>query len=171
MYHASKLRLALALVLATLGATSAIGQNNNFEEPPPWQEKAQTPPATFELDPLIPVDNPTRSSLSYGVAPQTIVVGEDKVVRYVVIAKSPRGAMNVLFEGVRCDTREVKTYASWRQDSGWRELPQAQWQALRSANSRYAQTLANDAFCETRLVYGNAAQIVERLRAASKFYK
>ena len=124
----------------------------------------------IHLDKLIPVANPTRSNLSYGVAPDTVSVGSDKVVRYVIVAKSPRGAMNVLYEGVRCDTREVKAYASWRLDSGWRELSDPQWEELRNANSRYAQTMSDDAFCDVRIVYGSAGNIVQRLRKASKPY-
>ncbi|UFS56298.1 CNP1-like family protein [Comamonadaceae bacterium M7527] len=162
------------LVVALIGALASVAvsaQNNNFEEPPPWQEQAQTPPAHFELDGLIPIDNPSRSSrLSYGIAPATVAVGPDKVVRYVVVAQSPSGAMNVLYEGVRCDTREVKVYASWRKDSGWRELGDAQWTAVRHASSRYAQALANDGFCDVRIVWGSAEQIVKRLRDASKPY-
>jgi hypothetical protein len=162
------------LVVVLVGALAGVGvfaQNNNFEEPPPWQEQAQEPPANFDVENLIPVDNPSRSSrLSYGIAPATVAVGPDKVVRYVVIAKSPSGAMNTLYEGVRCDTREVKVYASWRKDSGWRELDDAQWTEVRHASSRYAQALANDGFCDVRIVFGTAESIVARLRAASKPY-
>lgn len=160
------------LVVALLGALASAGvaaQNNNFEPPPPWQEQAQRPPANFDLDNLIPVDNPSRSSrLSYGIAPATVTVGPDNVVRYVVIAQSPSGAMNVLYEGVRCDTREVKVYASWRKDSGWRTLDDAQWAAVRYASSRYAQALANDGFCDVRIVFGTAQSIIARLRGAGE---
>lgn len=163
-----KLFVALVSALASVGV---LAQNNNFEAPPPWQEQAQTPPAQFDLNDLIAINNPSRSSrLSYGIAPATVTVGPDKVVRYVVVAQSPSGAMNVLYEGVRCDTREVKVYASWRKDSGWRELGDAQWTAVRHASSRYAQALANDGFCDVRIVLGSAAQIVSRLRDASKPY-
>ena len=162
-------RALLLLVCVTVTATG-LAQNNNFVEPPPWAEAMQEPPAAFNLDELIPVANPTRSNLSYGVAPDTVSVGPDKVVRYVIVAKSPRGAMNVLYEGVRCDTREVKAYASWRLDSGWRELSDPQWEELRNANSRYAQTMSDDAFCDVRIVYGSAEDIVQRLRKASKPY-
>jgi hypothetical protein len=160
----------LATLLAACGL-SAHALNNNYVEPPPWQEQAQTVlPETFSLEGLIPVANPTRSSLSYGIAPDTVTVGPDQVVRYVVVAQSATGAMNVLYEGVRCDTREVRIYGNWRADSGWRVREDGQWQALRNANSRYAQTLANDGFCDVRIVFGSAEQIVKRLREASKLY-
>ena len=170
MQHTTVFFRALLLLVCVTVTATGLAQNNNFVEPPPWAEAMQEPPAAFNLDKLIPVANPTRSNLSYGVAPDTVSVGSDKVVRYVIVAKSPRGAMNVLYEGVRCDTREVKAYASWRLDSGWRELSDAQWQELRNANSRYAQTMSNDAFCDVRIVYGSAEDIVQRLRKASKPY-
>jgi hypothetical protein len=170
MQHTRFFFHGLLLLVCVASTTAALAQNNNFVEPPPWAEVMQAPPAAFNLDKLIPVANPTRSNLSYSVAPDTVSVGSDKVVRYVIVAKSPRGAMNVLYEGVRCDTREVKAYASWRLDSGWRELSDAQWQELRNANSRYAQTMSDDAFCDVRIVYGSAEDIVQRLRKASKPY-
>jgi hypothetical protein len=170
MQHTRFFFHGLLLLVCVASTTAALAQNNNFVEPPPWAEVMQAPPAAFNLDKLIPVANPTRSNLSYSVAPDTVSVGSDKVVRYVIVAKSPRGAMNVLYEGVRCDTREVKAYASWRLDSGWRELSDAQWQELRNANSRHAHTMSNDAFCDVRIVYGSADDIVQRLRKASKPY-
>ena len=170
MLHTRGFFHGLLLLVCVAGTAAALAQNNNFVEPPPWAEVMQAPPAAFNLDKLIPVANPTRSNLSYGVAPDTVSVGSDKVVRYVIVAKSPRGAMNVLYEGVRCDTREVKAYASWRLDSGWRELSDPQWEELRNANSRYAQTMSDDAFCDVRIVYGSAEDIVQRLRKASKPY-
>ena len=155
------------LLLASCWLCHAQAQAQVRDEFTPWEEIAQTPPAEFSTDELITVDNPTRSQLTYGVVPSTVVVGEDKVVRYVLVAKSKTGAMNVQYEGIRCDIGAVKVYANWRASNGWRMRATPDWIELRLAPSRYAQSMARDALCNVRIVYGEPALLVQRLRDAA----
>jgi hypothetical protein len=90
----------------------------------------------------------------------SISVGADGVVRYTLIAVSPLGAENVSFEGVRCKSREHKTYATGRADGGWsrREGP---W---RRAAQRWQQVLRVEYFCPQGVPIATAAEGIDALR-------
>ena len=54
-----------------------------------------------------------------------------KVLR--IVARSASGALNVLYEGLRCQTAETRIYARWDPASGWRQSggnSEASWQPL-----------------------------------------
>jgi len=154
-------RSLLALALAgALGAASA----QNIPEPPVWQELEAPPPPALRTNGLLPLDVP-GSSLRFGVDPASIQVGADRVVRYVVVVTSPAGGVSGLYEGLRCDTAEVKVYARQNADSGWQPARAPEWQSLRGTGAhRHSMALARGGACAGRLPNVNAAQIVQDLR-------
>lgn len=129
----------------TLGAAQA-----QIAEPEPWTEASVAPPARFNAQQTIPVLVSVNSELRFGVDPQTLQIGEDDVVRYVIIATSASGAQNVLFEGIRCKTTEVKTYARWNPTppGSW-TTSTADWRSMTErAPSRHAWRLAQAGVCD-----------------------
>lgn len=148
-------------------AAPVQAQAPQFDPSVEWVEKAQTPPATFDVMNRIPIENPARSSLTFGVIPDTITVGEDAVIRYVMVATSPSGALNVQYEGIRCADTTVKVYAHWRKDDGWRERKQAEWIEWRLSPARHALRMGRDSFCNVQIVYGPPSVLVKRLQAAA----
>lgn len=133
---------------------------------PRWQESTVTPPTTFNLDQLQPFEVSRGAALSYGIDPKTLSVGEDGVVRYVMVARSASGALNVLYQGVRCQTAEVKTYGRWDNSaSRWNASTQDDWQALsHSGATRPAKMLALAGICDGRTVNGNPRKILHTLQ-------
>jgi hypothetical protein len=88
------------------------------------------------------------------------------VVRYVVVATSPSGTVNGMYEGIRCSTGEVKTYARHNPDSGWVPAKGSDWVELRNTpNSRYSLEIARSGACFGRAPNGSAVQIVNDLKA------
>lgn len=67
--------IALALALAACASHGQI-----VPQDPDWRETQAPPPPALKLDGLIPLDIP-ESSLSYGVAPDSIGIGSDGIVR------------------------------------------------------------------------------------------
>lgn len=132
----------------------------------PWQESAVTPPATFNTDALQPFDVSQGSALGYGIDPKTLSVGDDGVVRYVMVARSPSGALNVLFQGVRCATAEVKTYGRWNNNaSTWNTSTKEEWQPLSfSGFSRPAMMLARAGICDGKTINGNSQKILHTIK-------
>jgi hypothetical protein len=157
------LRRILALALACAAGTSfgqLLGDVN-----PDWKETEAPPPPALRTQGLIPVEMPSGLSLRFAVDPASVSVGADGVVRYVIVASSPTGAVNAMYEGLRCNTAEVKVYARHNPDSGWVPARNAEWQPLHNRpNSRHSLTVARTGACIGQGPSGNAAEIVRALR-------
>jgi hypothetical protein len=153
----------LALVLAC-AAAPAFAQ---FLTPDPnWKEGEVAPPPPLRSQGLIPLDLPPGSMLRFGIDPESVTVAADGVVRYVVVASSRTGAVNAMYEGIRCSSGEVKVYARHNPDSGWTMVPNAEWQSLHTrANSRHSLFIARTGACIGNGAAGTASQVVRALKA------
>lgn len=139
-------------------------QPSSFEEKS-WSESAVVPPVEFSTDALQAFDMGASSALSYGIDPASLEVGNDGVVRYVMVARSSSGALNVLYQGIRCATAETKTYARLSDKREWNTSPDTQWKALSySGPTRPAMMLARQGICDGRTVTGNAKKILSTLK-------
>jgi hypothetical protein len=107
---------------------------------------------------------PAYMSLKFGVDPATIAITGDGVVRYVVVAQSRSGgAVNAFYEGVRCATEEMKTYA--RYNSGkWEEVRDPDWKRFSDRNSRYTQELASQGLCRGHAPRSSVREIVDQIK-------
>ena len=142
-----------------------------------WQEAEVPPPPAFNTDRLARFQVSIHSALTYGVVPDSLSVGEDGVVRYVMVARSTEGAVNVMYDGVRCASAEMKTYARWspsgmplpetfsHTDGEWKPVERPEWVALvGNASARPALTLARAALCDGTTPNGDARRILRDLR-------
>lgn len=171
----SGLLLALALlilcpagVLAQEDAARIIERGGNPHlgnyQPPEWKESEAPPPPAFELKRLIPIEMPPYMSLKFGVDPATLVLTGDGVVRYVVVATNSSGAMNAFYEGVRCATEEVKTYA--RYNSGaWHQVESPDWKRIGNLNSLYARELSKQGLCRGHAPRVSVGDMVREMRS------
>src|SRR5690348_12438531 len=103
--------------VATVAPLAVHAQKNldyEFDNEKPWVEiQAQLPPYP-KPENLLQFDaGPASTNLHYVDAP-SLTVGEDGVIRFSLVIKSPSGAMNVSYEGIRCQTAEKRTYAYGR---------------------------------------------------------
>ena len=138
----------LALLPAAAMAQLAAGN-------PDWQETVAPPPPEFNQTRLVPFEVSAASSLRFGVDSATIKITPDGIVRYVVVASSASGALNAMYEGVRCATGEVKTYARLIPGGGWKLLQDVEWKPLDLGTiSRHSAALAKQGLCKG----GNAPQ-------------
>ena len=155
-----------ALVLASVAAAAAASAQVVIPDvTADWKEADAPPPPALRTQGLIPIEV-AGASLRFGVDPASITVGKDGVVRYVVVATSSSGAVNALYEGIRCGTGEVKVYGRHTPGSGWVPAPDANWQALRSvANSRHSLAIARNGACMEQAPNGSPVQIAQDLRA------
>ena len=132
---------------------------------PDWKESGAPPAPAFDVKRMLPLDMP-RSGLSFGIDPATVSLGADGVARYVVIATSPSGAVNAIYEGIRCSASQVRIYAQYNPASGWVTQPDSAWQSLQELkNSRHSQVIARTAVCLGNTNKPSAAHIVRDLRA------
>jgi hypothetical protein len=114
---------------------------------PDWREADAPPPPPLRTDRLIPVEIPS-STLKFGVDPASISVGQDGIVRYVVVARSSSGVINANYEAIHCQMANVKVYARHNPDSGWVVVRDPQWMPLHSTpNSRHSLIIARTGAC------------------------
>lgn len=128
-----------------------------YETDKEWKETEAPPPPAFDVNRLEPIEMPPYMSLRFGVDPNTITITGDGIVRYVVVASSRNGsgggASNAFYEGVRCSSAEVKSYARFS-NGKWEVVEKPEWKSFRDLNSSYARRLADQGLCR-----GNAPRV------------
>lgn len=156
------LDMARACCMAfAISGSPAMAQDRTAEAP---QALAVTPPS-FDVQHLQTFEVSPSSALVYGIDPSTLAVDNQGVVRYVLVARSASGALNVLYEGIRCQTAELITYARWDNRSAWNVDEAAEWRPLSSTGStRHAMRLAHAAVCEGPTPNGDAPNILRTLK-------
>jgi hypothetical protein len=80
------------------------------------------------------------------------------IVRYTLVARSAEGVQNVSYEGMRCETGEVRIYAVGR-DGGWSGTPGA-WRSPLA----WHRPLYRDYFCPFRQAIHSPAEGIAALR-------
>lgn len=151
---------ALALLLGTASLVCA----QLVPTDPDWREVEAPPAPAFSLEGLIPLELP-RTALRFGVAPATIAVGADGIVRYVVVASSSTGAVNAMYEGIRCATGQYRVYARHNPGSGWVIARDSLWKSLQEAQlPRHSLTIARTGVCVGHGTQ-SATQIARDLRS------
>jgi len=151
---------------ALLLAGAAWAQNG--PDNPDWVEDKEPPPPAFSRDKLVPVEMPSYVTLKVGVDPQTLSVGADGVVRYVMVMRNSSGSVNAVYEGIRCVSDEVKTYARAGNSGQWTLVEQPQWKPVNdNMPSRHAWAFARQGGCEARLSTSKDA-IIKALQQGKK---
>lgn len=156
---------AAALAAVLLGTAGPGFSQPVGEEPEAWREAEVRLPATVNLDRVVAFDLNRSSSLVFGIEADSLRIDADGVVRYAFVARSSSGAVNVLFEGIRCQTAEVKLYAHWDPGSGWTPVAASTWQPLsfRGATRR-AMQMARGGVCAQSTPNTSPARILDALR-------
>jgi hypothetical protein len=120
-------------------ADKAKGESEAPLPPPPKAEN------------LIKYDPGRPGSMSYYIDAASLSISADGIVRYTNVAKGDGSAQNVTYEGIRCDSREKKTYAYGRPDGTWSPVREPQWSPIRTPNVEgYRHALYQDYFCPSR---------------------
>jgi hypothetical protein len=161
------LRAGLALLLLACAAASLAQEKSDWEreneERLRQSDEQYVAPPALERARLIELRLDIASGFRYYVDPGTVSVGPDRIVRYVMVARSGSAADNVTFEGLRC-SGEYRVYAvghadgSWGGRAGpWRPVPR---------DSRVGQyALLKNYFCPARgEAVASAAEAVNALR-------
>lgn len=113
-----------------------------------WHEAEFQLPSPPSDGALLPFYVSASTENKFFVDGATLTVGSDGVVRYVLVVVSPQGAKNVTFEGMRCETKERRVYASGRADGSWSKAKESEWVAIRDAYAnRHHSALYAEYFC------------------------
>ena len=166
----------LVTVLAALaGCSSSKGPSNQddgvftylLDRKTEWVEnKVDTLPPLPQTSNLLPFTVSQNTPLTFAVDKTALTVGNDGVVRYVVVATSPTGARNVNYEGIRCDTYEWRRYASIDDaGTGWDRDVAFDFRRIENGElNAYQATLYQDYFCASKLPVGTAKEIANNIQ-------
>lgn len=120
-----------------------------LEADPDWQEAEVTMPPPPEEARLRAFFVSSGSPNSFFVDEGSVSVGEDRVVRYTLVIRTPGGAENITFEGLRCETGERRIYASGRRNGEWTPMKNSTWQRISdNTYNRPHAALAHEHFCD-----------------------
>jgi hypothetical protein len=156
------------LVLSGAGSLAQGVNSGNGADNPDWVEEQAPPPPQVSKDPLLPIDMPLHISVKVGVDPQSIVVGADGVVRYVLVMRNASGSSNAVYEGIRCITDEVKTYARMGSSGEWSMAQNPVWKALNdNMPSHHALAFARQGGCQNHLATSKE-EIAKALKLSNK---
>ena len=155
---------ALPALILMLVAGSAAAQL--IDQDPDWKEVDVPAPPAFKTDRLIALEMPRHISLKLGVDPETLRITSDGIVRYVMVATSPSGNVNATYEGIRCLTAEVKTYARYGATGKWSPVVDPQWKPLNGNQpSLHALALARQGACDGRAATSQSPEdIIRKLK-------
>lgn len=165
--RSARIAAVILALLAHPGANAQASFDEEFDDTgKTWQEIAVKLPNRPDMATLMPFDVSATATQTFSIAPDSLTVGADGVVRYVMVARSSSGALNISYEGLRCTSLEKKLYAFGRDDGSWVRSRNDQWEPIsaNAANRRHA-ALAQDYFCDGRTVAGKASDIVKRLKS------
>jgi hypothetical protein len=147
---------------------SSMAPVANSVDNPDWAEEQNPQPPAFSVQRLIPLDMPSYLSIKFGVDPETIAVGGDGVVRYVIVMRNVTGSTSAVFEGVRCVSDEVKTYARFGSAGQWSMVAKPEWKPVNdNMPSHHAQAFARQGGCKDRFPPGKQ-DIIEALSARQR---
>ena len=160
--------LAAVVVCCVLVACAGPGPLESdwqrAQEAKTWHEGSVTLPPYPKRANLIEFDAGPGTDFRFFVDSASLSVSPDGVVRYVLVARSPRGAENVSFEGLRCSNGEYRIYATGRGERSWAKTRDASWRSAEQRSGRWHRVLANDFFCPGKWPIRNAAEGVEALK-------
>ena len=160
--------LMLGLLLPIAAWAQPRGLDGDADNATRWEE-AQAPLPEFpKPENYLPLPVSATTTFDFFVDAKSVSVDTDGVVRYSLIAKSPDGALNISFEGIRCSDGKFRIYAFGRPDKTWSAARTAVWQAM-PADSRNAQraVLYSMFFCPARAIIESADEGVQALRTGA----
>lgn len=95
----------------------------------------------------------------------TLSVGQDGVVRYALVVRTRSGATNITFEGIHCERREFRIYATGQRDGSWVNARKSQWRPIENKPmNRHHAALSSGLFCPGGIVIHTADEGREALR-------
>ncbi|GAB2180067.1 hypothetical protein DLREEDagrD3_02900 [Denitratisoma sp. agr-D3] len=158
--------LVATMAIPTLAQVTSVNgdpnswRSNDLPDEGPWTEKTVAlPPFPKEAD-LLEFYVAAVASNRFFIDKTSIAPSEDGVVRYTLVIQTSGGATNVTYEGIRCDTGEVKVYGLGRNDGTWAQSRNPQWKPIENKPiNRHHAALRAEYFCTQGMIRDQAEGI------------
>lgn len=143
--------------------------NEGFEDEydaRPWEEVAVSLPPQPKEQALLSFYVSETARHQYRVDANSLSVGADGVVRYILVVDSAGGARNISFEGMRCQTRELRRYAYGSRSGKWRKARENEWHHINAyPGDMHHASLYYGYFCATGHFVKSKTEAVDALRS------
>ncbi len=141
---------------------------DEFDTEKNWFEQLSQLPDYPDEKNLIEFDAGPMTNYQHAIDRESIKIGRDGVIRFTLVTRSPDGAKNISYEGIRCTTNERKLYAIGRADRTWAEPGLSRWQHLDYIRQFYAQReLSKNLFCPYKQIVSNRQEAIRALKAGT----
>lgn len=159
-----------ALLFAALARAEDEGPAIQFIERDAWKEAPVELPAFPDDQGLLEVPLQIGdSSLRMFIHEPSLSIGDDGVVRYTMSLRSPSGAENIFYEGIRCSTHELRSYAFATRKGEWKVLEE-KWQSLMDLGvNRYRERLYRYYLCQPTVGPLLRKEMLRRMRYGVPF--
>jgi len=125
-----------------------------------WQESEVTLPSYPKEQDLLPMALPVTDTLKIFIDRASLSRGADRVARFTLVAESPSGARSVFYDGIRCETREYKTYALGSTEQTFTPVKNARWRRItQPALNAFRYHLYRNLICDAH----SSARVPEEL--------
>ena len=124
--------LAVAPVALAYKDVVSTGYEFKFDESEveKWKELEVPLPAFPDDRDLIPVRMPASYTLKIYLDEKSISLAKDGIARFTLMVETSSGTRNMFYEGLRCDTREYKTYAVGTLDKTFEPIKKPKWERV-----------------------------------------
>jgi len=161
--------LACAALLAACSSANAPmsdWERNNRELLSPSKPAAALVPPAYPRDQdLIEFYQSAVATMRYYIDAASVTpLYKEGEVRYVMVARSPSGAKNVSFEGIRCSGNQYRVIATGRSDGSWNARAGEWRDIVRRADLEAQSTLRRQFFCPHNDPIQSSAEGVDALR-------
>jgi hypothetical protein len=163
------MRASAIAVLALLAQSAAAQWSGwDYDHDRPKEEfkelELKLPPYPADAN-LVAFEAGAASAHRFYIDSKALSIGEDGVVRYTLVVRTAGGATNVTYEGIRCDLRQVKIYASGRPDRTWAGARNPQWTRITTQQVNiHHGVLFGDYFCAGKTNKTPVAGVEEALQ-------
>jgi len=158
--------LALIITTPALGGDPADEDPNAFDFiPKKWKEAETVIPPLPEKQNLLPFNVP-NSPHRYAIDSKSLSLNmSDNIARYTVVITTRTGTRNILYEGIRCDTRQFKTYAAAINDEAFTKISNPVWKNISSDGEHsFRKDLYRDYLCRQSVFLDTREEIIKLFR-------
>ena len=132
-----------------------------------WQEQQEALPIFPRAQDLIPVRADTGAEgYNYYIDVNSVSLSADEVLHYTIVIQSPDGASNIVYEGIRCATQEIKTVAYGTRGGRFARMVDPKWIYVLIQNQGplgYRTTLVERYVCDENGWAIDSDTVLERL--------
>lgn len=131
----------------------------------PKEESPEPLPRFPRASDLIPIRGETGDSeYNYYIDVNSVSLSSDEVLHYTVVIQPPSGFSNVIYEGIRCETKEVRTLAFGTRDGRFARMADPQWTYFFTRGPLGYRTMLVDLYvCDENGWAVDADTVLERL--------